>query len=503
LGDIDFTKIAPRLGSQRSAFEELCCQLARRTLSADAHYTRLHGAGGDGGVECFVDLPDGSRTGWQAKYVFSVGPLLTQATNSLTTALQIHPDLNRYVLCFPFDLTGPTNRPGQSGVEKLEEWRTKQLGEAEGRELRIEIWGATELRGMLMDLDPHGGMRYYFFNELALSDEWFEDRLKEAKTKAGPRYTPELNVRTDVAQWFGAFGRRPDWLEVVDRRVHEATEGFHNFRAAVLATSADPVFPSWPEAFREEAGEVCGKLDEAVRLSTELARTEAKAPHENAVARLREALAGLTRLDTKMSAALESKHGAGTADSPGFRQFMSEYHATFPANNLDNVRKAKRIAQDLRDWLQSPEADLGFREGYVLSGGWGVGKTHGACDVADSRAVQGLLTCVAFGHEFEGNPDPWTRLAESLALPVTLGREALLSALNCAAEASGHPLILIVDGINETRPRQYWSRRVLPLVEAIGKHRHLRVCFTCRTSFLPRCLPDDHGLPVVEYGGFR
>ena len=503
LGDIDFTQIAPRLGSQRSAFEELCCQLARRTLSADACYTRLHGAGGDGGVECFADLPNGSRAGWQAKYVFSVGPLLTQATNSLTTALQIHPALDRYVLCFPFDLTGPTNRPGRSGVEKFEEWRTKRLGEAEGRDLQIEIWGAAELRGLLMDLDPHGGMRYYFFNELALSNEWFKDRLQEAKTKAGPRYKAELNVRTDVAQWFGAFGRTRDWLEVVDRRVHEATEGFHNFRDAVLTTSANPVCPPWPEAFREEAGEVCKDLDEAVRVSAELVRTEAKAPHEDAVARLQEALAGLTELDTRMSAALESEHGAGAADSPGFRQSMREYFATLPASNLDEVRKARGAAEDLRDWLQSPEAYLGFRKSYVLSGGWGVGKTHGACDVGFARADKGLLTCVVFGHDFDGNPDPWTRLAESLGLPLNLGREGLLSALNCAAEASGHPLIVIVDAINETRPRRYWGYRLLPLVEEIGRHSHLRVCVTCRTSFLPRCLPHDHGLSVVEHRGFR
>lgn len=137
--DIDFRQIVPRCGGQREAFEELCCQLAHRTVPADAPYTRLHGAGGDGGVECFADLPDGSRVGWQAKYVFEIGPLLTQATESLTTALKIHSTLTRYVVCFPFDLTGPTVQHGRSSQEKLDEWRTNREKEAaaKGRQLTI------------------------------------------------------------------------------------------------------------------------------------------------------------------------------------------------------------------------------------------------------------------------------------------------------------------------------------------------------------------------------
>ena len=121
--DFDFWLIAPRCGGKREAFEELCCQLARRTLADDVGFTRLHGAGGDGGVECYADPAEEGRVGWQAKYVWDIDSLLTQATSSLTTALDVHPTLTRYVVCFPFDLTGLTRRKGLSGVEKFEKWR--------------------------------------------------------------------------------------------------------------------------------------------------------------------------------------------------------------------------------------------------------------------------------------------------------------------------------------------------------------------------------------------
>lgn len=54
MNDFRFQDIAPRLGSQRDAFEELCGQLARRTLPDDARFVRLSGSGGDGGVLCSV-----------------------------------------------------------------------------------------------------------------------------------------------------------------------------------------------------------------------------------------------------------------------------------------------------------------------------------------------------------------------------------------------------------------------------------------------------------------
>ena len=71
--DIDFMQIVPRLGSRSDAFEELCCQLARRATGEPMQ--RLHGAGGDGGIECYLDTP-GGRLGWQAKYVFRVDNLM-------------------------------------------------------------------------------------------------------------------------------------------------------------------------------------------------------------------------------------------------------------------------------------------------------------------------------------------------------------------------------------------------------------------------------------------
>ncbi|MHA1289840.1 MAG: hypothetical protein ACTSPB_20870, partial [Candidatus Thorarchaeota archaeon] len=131
-----------------------------------------------------------------------------------------------------------------------------------------------------------------------------------------------------------------------------------------------------------------------------------------------------------------------------------------------------------------------------------MGKTHGVCDIAQTRFQDGALTCVAFGHRFGGEPDPWSRLLEILGLPITLSRDGLLDALNSAAEASGFLLILCIDALNETRPLRYWRNHLIEIVQAIQNRPYLRLCITCRTPYLQYCVPAGLDIPIIEYHGF-
>jgi len=502
---IDFNRIAPRCGGQREAFEELCCQLAHRTVAEGATFTRLHGAGGDGGIECFADSPDSNRVGWQAKCVFNIDSLLVQATGSLTTALRIHPALTRFVLCFPFDLTGPTGRRGRSGVEKFEAWREEQVLKAadQGRALEIEDWPASKLRSLLLDIDVSGGIRTYFFDETLLSPEWFADHLRAARATAGPRYTPELNVGTDVGKWFAAFGRTAEWSHEIENRLRDVGKGYARLCEAISRDSLDIARPNWPDSMREEAVPASDKMKRAIDACGALKELDNEEVYRYSLQLLEDVRSDLSSLETALAVDFEERHGPGMADSPGFRQFMAEYQVSFPAANLDAVRDASTAIRDLYDWLVGPQGSLAFCNAFVLSGGWGVGKTHAVLDAAFQRLEQQLHAVVVFGHQFGGEPDPWTRLAESLGLPVTLGKDGLLDALNAAAEASGRPLVLFIDAVNETRPLQYWHNRLAPLVEEVAGRPGLRICFTCRTPYIPYCLPDAHDLPVVEHPGFK
>ena len=499
--DMDFKQIIPRLGSKTEAFEEVCCQLARR--SADGDFHRLHGAGGDGGIECYVDTPDG-RCGWQAKYVFTTDALIRQASKSLTTARAVHPTLARFVLCFPFDPTGPTSRRGRSGTEKLNDWRSEQedAARSNGRQLVIEVWSLSTLRELLLDHDPFGGLRFFFFGTLSFSDDWFADDLQRAFATAGPRYTPELNVETDLYKWIAAFGRETSWAEAVATNLSPIREAEKSLGYVLRQPSQESDHHAgWPDNTLEVTRSLVGRM-QSVLNGLENPTSMAMAHYEGAITELSNVITELRDVEAALVRDVEDRHGAGALDSASWRQFMSEYMVSFPAAHLDGVRDLIDAIQTFVVWLRSPECALAFQDFFVLAGDPGTGKTHGICDAAMRRHEGGLRTCIVFGHQFANQPDPWSRVAESLGQPLSLGTDHLLDCLDAAGEASGCPLLLCIDAINETKPLSYWKNQIASMVQRVRTRPNLRLCLVCKTPYLGRCLPDGGDHSVVIHHGF-
>jgi hypothetical protein len=501
MADLDFTKIALRLGGQPQTFEELCCQLARRETPPDASYRRLHGAGGDGGVECFVDSGE-TKTAWQAKYVFKIGPLLTQLDASLTTALEVHTTLNRYIVCFPFDLTGPTSRRGKSGQEKFDEWRESREKQAaeHRRSLQIEPWPAHRLRELLMEYDVSGGLRAFFFDQHVLSDAWFSDHLSAARKTAGPRYTPRLNVCTDLAAWFSAFCRMEEWANEFREKVRACCRVREMFASRLDRSGPDS---GWPDAMRSQAHGIAGTMKSVLDGYEDVIAAHDQETYRGFVERIEHLIQDLDSTESALVADLNARERNRRWDTPNYRQFMAEYTCSFPAAHVDVTREMATALRGLSGWCSSRACELAYEPSFILSGSAGAGKTHGICDVAERRARSGHRTCVAFGHEFCGDPDPWTRLLESLGLPPALGKEGLLDAMNAAGEASGGVALLCIDAINETRPLRYWRDRLASFCQAAQHRPYVRVCMACRTSFLAACVPEGSSLPVVEHLGFQ
>lgn len=502
-------QIAPRLGGKQETFEELCCQLARRSVPEDSAFTRLYGGGGDGGVECFATSHGDVRVGWQAKYVFDIGNLLSQATASIQAALKVHGSLRKWVLCFPFDLTGPTGRKGQSGAQKLAAWKRKQELNAKraGRDITIEFWPKSKLLSELLRVDTSGGIRAFFFDSTVLSNTWFRQHLDAALEDAGPRYSRTLRVDTSLWKWFSALGRTESWATTFAHLTQACRKQLADLKAMVIRRQESPLDPPWPEPCRS-VGEACLEhVQELLATSSDPVANNVSGQRNRAAAvTFQDALvrcaSELSELETSLKEDLEAKHGSGTADSVGFRQFMAEYQVSFPMASLDSVRELKKSLEGLGAWLKSPEGWAAFERTLLVTGAAGAGKTDGICDAAVRRLEQGRLSLVLFGHQFKGDPDPWTRVREQLGLSPNLTRDGMLDALNSAAEASGHVMILWIDAINETKPLRYWRDRLGSFSEAIGRWPFLRLCIACRTSYVEYCVPSFLGWYRAEHKGF-
>ena len=120
---IDFEQIRGLTGGQRHSFEELVCQLARRqSVPPGAIFRRVEGAGGDGGVEAYWLMTDGTMVGYQAKFFTRSRDIdWAKIDASVEQALKTHPTLTKYIVALPCNLTDwrGTAGKGKTGWELL------------------------------------------------------------------------------------------------------------------------------------------------------------------------------------------------------------------------------------------------------------------------------------------------------------------------------------------------------------------------------------------------
>lgn len=83
-----------------------------------------------------------------------------------------------------------------------------------------------------------------------------------------------------------------------------------------------------------------------------------------------------------------------------------------------------------------------------------------------------------------------------------MGRDELLSCLDAAGKATSGKLLLCVDGINESRPRGYWRHWLGSFAAQVARYENVRLCVSCRSTYVPIAVPDGNGLERVEHVGF-
>src|SRR5690606_19184988 len=132
----------------------------------------------------------------------------------------------------------------------------------------------------------------------------------------------------------------------------------------------------------------------------------------------------------------------------------------------------------------------------------GIGKSHLLADVAESHIARGFPAVLALGGMFF-DAEPWQQIAEQLGLAGT-PREAILGALDAAAEASGTRALVMVDALNERNGVAVWAERLAAFLAVADRFRHVAVLVSCRTTFLPYIVRDmdETALPRIQHPGF-
>jgi hypothetical protein len=490
----NWNNLRPWKNSLNTAFEELCCQLARfETAPPGAKFTRKGTP--DAGVECFWTLPTGGEWGWQAKFLFPpFGPAQwRQLDESVYTALRTHPNLTQYTICLPFDRPDARGSRGNKSFldswnERVRKWQNRARGT--GRSLEFKYWGDSEIHTRLTK-EEHAGRYKFWFDKEFLSPNWFATHMQEVIANAGDRYTPVLNVDLPISRVFEGLGRSPEFFGEITglyRILRKAVRNLHIRRLREIAAQQ-------VQRIEQSCTDLFALLDRmhsndwAHLPFQDFAVPQIRAAHE--------CIDFLRDLQTKQQETESQAHAASEKSTKpsGGRKFEDEITQLYQL--LDSLREVNNFAD-------SSSALLANRPALLLVGRPGSGKTHLLCDVAARRIKHGRPTVVLLGEQF-GSAEPWKQILELLKLSCT--REELLGALDSAALASGTRALIFIDAMNEGEGQKIWNKHLAGIVAHLENYPRIGIALSVRGTYekaiIPELLKSQEKLIREEHRGFR
>jgi hypothetical protein len=476
---LDFRSIRPHDGSQHSGFEEFCCQLA--ALDSPGRAFHRKGPGADAGVECYRVEIDGTESGWQAKYFLEFGSSqVSQLTESFEHALERHPQLQKYIVCLPINLSDGRVGNQKSQRQRWDDWVGRCVAAAAPRKVDIELWGAFELGERLGRDDPlYSGRRMYWFGGTQLGQDWFRARFDIARAALGERYAPELNVELPIRRALAAFVRDPRFIREVEGWADRLDEAFHG----AISYLRTQVTGSGTAQVR--------RLESTLPVLVRNMRLAPKEPADQ------------LPIDQWQSALSE----AAAALEECSIVLWNEPHETESKRDRDAALhftwRLRDVLEDVAGEMSSPSAALANVRRLLVEGEAGVGKSHLLADVADDHVANGRPAVLILGGMFS-DADPWTQTLSHLGLAGTTPDD-FLGALDAAAEAAGARAIVMIDAINERQGIAVWGHRLAAFLQTAARFPRVAIVVSCRTTFVPWIVDPQLGavdLPRITHPGF-
>ena len=467
LPDIDFAAIRLHRGTQADAFEELCCQLAGDEILSPARtgFDRK-GRGGDGGVECFATLLDGTEVGWQVKYYWDMASALKSLDGSLTKALAKHPKMTRFIACLPIDLADSRKADVVTALDRWTTWKTDRVAGAAkaGRQIEIDRWDAFELKKRLMGSAPTAAGRVaYWFDQTLLTPAWLLAAFERTRVSLGRRYSPESHVDLPIRRVIQATTLDPRLFAELAALGRGVTNGVAATKASNAATNA------------------CKAVGQAL---------EAAASNRDdpiAIVALRKQI---DAANVAVQAWLRSLRGSSKGKKPS-----AEEEAV---SNLSSVLAValRELREDHWNYLET--------RALLVVGEAGHGKSHLLADVCRDAIAKDRAAIMVLGGKLPDG-EPWEEILKDLGLAGSLETNTFLGALNAAGQAAGVRSILAIDALNEKNGQSIWPDRLAGLVHDVSQFEWISLVLSCRSTYEKLVIPDELDeakLPRVDHQGF-
>lgn len=474
-------------GSQHTAFEELCRQLAYyENVPKGSEFFRIGAP--DAGVECYWKLPDESEIGWQAKF-FTSPPnnnQWNQVDESIKTALEKHPKLSTYYVCFPIDRQDP-RIPEQDWLmdkwnkraEKWKGWATEK-----GLCVTFKYWGESDIWERLSRSEHRGRYKFWFNKEL-FDQKWFENQIKPNIEIAGERYSAKINFELPIAEIFDGLGRTNEFFKSLESHYFEIKGDLNKIISNEILNLA-----------KSE----CENLIQCVsQIRLHLLNKRESFSEDLNFEELSKLCSESYSLCEKIFDILEKKGEENQAKKKLNKSKEIEKYSYQKHYLWELKLKIRRF----REHILKDECKLANIPALLLVGNAGMGKTHLFCDIAEQRLERNLPTVLLHGINFQ-NEEPLLQLPKRVGEPL-LTKDEFLGALEATAQASKAKALILIDALNETENRNIWETNLAGLLWTLRNYKWISLAISVRSSYeeitIPKAVVPEK-IIKVEHQGF-
>tara|TARA_Y100000310_G_scaffold180887_1_gene180788 strand:- start:704 stop:5188 length:4485 start_codon:yes stop_codon:yes gene_type:complete len=315
-----------------------------------------------------------------------------------------------------------------------------------------------------------------------LSNDWLNEKNALAIADLGGRYTPELNLKLDIAKVFEGLGRTQafsdmfyshiDSFLIKGNKLHQCDEIATPL--SVIAESLNNIFNLYQEPDISKLSEVPTNkfIDNVSRCQ------EAINESESVLWELRE--------EAKKEG--EANH------------FSDKYSST-----LRELREFDYACNNLLTFITSITVKLANNPFLLLEGKAGIGKSHLLADVIKTRIASGHPSLFILGQQLTLDESPWSQIFKRLQIKVT-SRE-FLEKLNLLGQKAGTRVLIFIDAINEGNGNKFWNDNINSFVDEIKEFEWLGLVLSLRTTYKSVTISDENlernNFEVHEHIGFQ